>query len=534
MLLNAIPRGSRSLSSHRASPKPLTMDGPNNQDLSSADTAGSAASNAASAGPAGSRFLDTSGIEEGRQNQRGCRITRLSNELFLMIIDRLHDDIVAKLCLRRVCRRFRHVLVRNCRGGVWPECGCAGCWKYIKEEYKDLDLESKDTLRARLRRDTLCSHCLARCDLPDHPMSAPWRGCKFSSYLQEQLYCSGCNCRHPCRAFSDAESLKPWHKRICIGREGVLRICEHRHVTWADIEAHMAGLLMERRAGTASRDLRLNCDHPKHRYRHSLDPDSELASLRLFPEMLLLPTQRQDTITLKFSIQQHLHSVLDLDTRSRFEGDQVRLMFGKHHPSADDSFVFNQWEVPSSIEQRCFADPRCRCISHELAEANTVRANMTASDRDSTSTSDDSNVNDAVCPIEATVNDNIWGFPVNKRVGHWSSSWDHRPLIYEACNVVKCFLSAPTQNKQCVQAKYYRGFKFRGSPFDKEEKRFRPNSAWYHALDPDSYTLSHDADKHGTVWPACRNPSCANYYRLYQTLDCCSEGQSMHFEVGQH
>jgi hypothetical protein len=47
----------------------------------------------------------------------------------------------------------------------------------------------------------------------------------------------------------------------------------------------------------------------------------------------------------------------------------------------------------------------------------------------------------------------------------------------------------------------------------------QPPHAWFHALDPDSYTLADNREDHGNFWP-CRDISCQNYYRSYQTRRC--------------
>ncbi|KAK4215432.1 hypothetical protein QBC37DRAFT_398701 [Rhypophila decipiens] len=58
------------------------------------------------------------------------------------------------------------------------------------------------------------------------------------------LYCSGCKCRHPARAFSQAERRKP-DRRICIGREGYVRLCEHKTLTWAQVEEALRNITIE-------------------------------------------------------------------------------------------------------------------------------------------------------------------------------------------------------------------------------------------------------------------------------------------------
>jgi hypothetical protein len=60
-----------------------------------------------------------------------------------------------------------------------------------------------------------------------------------------------------------------------------------------------------------------------------------------------------------------------------------------------------------------------------------------------------------------------------------------------------------------------------------------PSHNWLHALDPDSYELGDDDDDDdiattssstlqviGNAWPNCKDASCRNYYKRYQTDNC--------------
>jgi hypothetical protein len=60
---------------------------------------------------------------------------------------------------------------------------------------------------------------------------------------------------------------------------------------------------------------------------------------------------------------------------------------------------------------------------------------------------------------------------------------------------------------------------------------FWPDHDWYHALDPDSYILSDISERPGKAWPNCKEPSCGNYYRLYQTLNCPAMAEELNYEI---
>lgn len=64
--------------------------------------------------------------------------------------------------------------------------------------------------------------------------------CAFLERPARYVYCSGCKLWHPKLAFSPAQQREGPNERICIGREGVLRVCEHLSIPWTDIEARIA------------------------------------------------------------------------------------------------------------------------------------------------------------------------------------------------------------------------------------------------------------------------------------------------------
>lgn len=71
------------------------------------------------------------------------------------------------------------------------------------------------------------------------------------------LFCSGCGMSHGSLLFSQEQLSRPDENRICIGREGVLRLCAHKAFSFDDIET------MERET-LASRNIRFVCRHEDH------------------------------------------------------------------------------------------------------------------------------------------------------------------------------------------------------------------------------------------------------------------------------
>lgn len=96
-----------------------------------------------------------------------------------------------------------------------------------------------DEAASRLRKDLLCVSCQrAYSNRKSHGISV---ACKFDTPEGDNkwLHCSGCKVDHLSTVFTDEEAMKPWNKRLCIGRQGYVRLCEHEVITLADIETCM-------------------------------------------------------------------------------------------------------------------------------------------------------------------------------------------------------------------------------------------------------------------------------------------------------
>ncbi|KAK4199678.1 hypothetical protein QBC40DRAFT_175764 [Triangularia verruculosa] len=192
---------------------------------------------------------------------------RIPEELILCIIEyfdpTVSADLAALFCMAQVCEPLR-----RCVRGKW----------FLEEALDGME-SAKNMVKYFLRQDLLCARCLPRSDLrmtragevvPRHPYDKPiWSGCKFEGHRVKgigPLYCSGCDTIHPHRSFSATERQKKGSERLCIGREGKLRLCEHKTVKWIDIEQHVVDL---HSSGIRRDEPRavpiITCDHPQHR-----------------------------------------------------------------------------------------------------------------------------------------------------------------------------------------------------------------------------------------------------------------------------
>ncbi|KAK4218959.1 hypothetical protein QBC37DRAFT_382993 [Rhypophila decipiens] len=148
-----------------------------------------------------------------------------------------HADDVDLLCLRRTCRTMRRLISRPKFGHLQNSVKR----NYLNEKVPEM---SRSRLRILLRKDMYCEECRT----VDGEAERRLR--------EESLYCCGCRRSHPVGLFSYKQRRETDKNRICIGREGHIRACQHLTISWADIDAFWAS---KSRRG---QPLKLFCDHP--------------------------------------------------------------------------------------------------------------------------------------------------------------------------------------------------------------------------------------------------------------------------------
>ncbi len=84
-----------------------------------------------------------------------------------------------------------------------------------------------DDIKETVRKNLLCESCL-------HFRTSGGQNTSMVA-LRDKIYCSGCLKDHPSIFFSRQQRKATANARVCIGREGYVRLCRHKVVTWADI-----------------------------------------------------------------------------------------------------------------------------------------------------------------------------------------------------------------------------------------------------------------------------------------------------------
>ncbi|KAM7185265.1 hypothetical protein V8F33_012494 [Rhypophila sp. PSN 637] len=183
------------------------------------------------------------------QNRKQSPLYQLSAELIFLIVT--NADRVTRHCMRRACRLFlasigdgdiRDFEYRQ-RGGnpnelvpwegpntlhffhgrfllprqVWP----------VHEH--PVGINGRRTLLQLLARDRGKRRDCC------HGYQQSGRAEEILSRYARRVWCSGCNEKHALILFSATQRRMPDHERICIRREGRIRLCSHEAVSWEDI-----------------------------------------------------------------------------------------------------------------------------------------------------------------------------------------------------------------------------------------------------------------------------------------------------------
>jgi hypothetical protein len=183
---------------------------------------------------------------------------RLPDEILLLIIFKLSPPtdkgcLLAFFALREVSRRFRRLMEGNeflHHPFSYNDC-CQWCSGGYKDQNTMLECPSQERhcfqhkvgasevkgLGRLMRKNNTCKKCQERRDRRDSALD--FITCKFQAlYSHGWLRCSSCGVEHPVSCFTRKQLLK-LSKRICIGKEGCIRLCRHKTLTWDGIKSRI-------------------------------------------------------------------------------------------------------------------------------------------------------------------------------------------------------------------------------------------------------------------------------------------------------
>ncbi|EHK16740.1 uncharacterized protein TRIVIDRAFT_65511 [Trichoderma virens Gv29-8] len=217
-------------------------------------------------------------------NYNSSPICRLPDELLLHIIHFLGDDILAMHCLRRVSWSFRRLINKSdMMNPLLLQLSLT--YESLSESSWSLPANLREQLRQRLQRDGMCDECKLWCDVPvkgwlkqiiqasnlsnlNHNR-AYWSHCKFGfRSLRGRPQCDTCGNHQDVQASSSSSSKhhRGARERQCLGCQGAVQLCEHIHISWATIEAHLTDW-QQRKPGdwqACFDNFDIECHDPSH------------------------------------------------------------------------------------------------------------------------------------------------------------------------------------------------------------------------------------------------------------------------------
>ncbi|OTA94456.1 hypothetical protein M434DRAFT_265638 [Hypoxylon sp. CO27-5] len=431
-------------------------------------------------------------------NNRHSRLCQLPEELLLQILHCLSDDVVSLYCLRRVSRVFRRLINEP---DIWKYMSLPLSVRYTcySEASWRLPGDAREQLEQRLRKDEMCNRCkLYYAIHTDGLVKQTTRGasdarCKFSSCISTRstLYCDACSCHHDVRAFSLSNQAYDKRERRCLGRQGAVRLCEHVHIPWATIEAHIS--YWQQRSPedwqACLDDFIIECHDPSHDTRCTAEESPTWPQARL-------EAAEDDQNSVVLSLEWKPHSGPDAFTLTpdgRAPVSEVRALFRRYREGPGGILVPSYPSNPLP-EMVCFAPTKCSCLSYETG------------------------IDKGYAATDPWIS---YRFFRDERVHHCYSY--HRYFRYGSGQKIRMTKHWPRGecNPICLVTSYQQEIPVcrktdGGGGGGGGGGKINPTHTWLHAMDPATYPRP--TSRHAS--PLCKDMSCMNYYQRPKSIDC--------------
>lgn len=433
---------------------------------------------------------------------------KLPDEMLLCIMQYVALDPLSLQCLRRASRVFlriysspefgyTHNSTDLTKGGYQSDH-----WRKPSNDYWPNTIKS--TLPTRLHKDLneFCNDCRAA------RMDPAWED-RVRRLMTETLHCNGCRQRHPRVLFSAQERPKV-SQRICIGREGYVRLCSHKIITWNDISSKASQLA--RVDWDLGPEMELfECSHDSHISSHHDSKAAVIQSAKGPRPHAYLKGIHNHRICLRLHWQGHL-LVEDPGTQSTTPANLRQQLERLRQGAAE--FIAPEMAPGRLLEMNCFDPNHCSCLHFEGIE--TIRGWEVPAPE---------SVRTENCRLHQqyrlralqphTVSPNERGDrevnPPEWAGGHLSfiqtTGVGYRGTSKVHLNMDPC----PSGHNRCLSVDYKRYIHLSEAWTIKRAWADRVTPGWCQALDPDSYGLTNDMESFGITW--CRQPGCRNYYK---------------------
>ncbi|KAK3939607.1 hypothetical protein QBC46DRAFT_409020 [Diplogelasinospora grovesii] len=293
-------------------------------------------------------------------------LTGLLEELLVVIMK--YVDPVGMQCLRRTSRHFLRLYEgRECdkcystASRLLPGLTQPSLFVFCPWPSSDWRCNVWDTVREHLKVALIkdidavgyCPDCTAvRRNKRDFNMAR-------LKLTDKWLHCSGCKQDHPLFLFSPTQRDASDDVRICIGREGLVRLCDHKIITWECLEDFVGGMrpLQSKLPVTSLGYIKAlfhDCDHPTH-YSHDECPVQNWG-----PACELMAWGGEEDVILNFYWSGHLP--LPSTSSQLYTPAQLEAQLGVFRAGCAEHMC-PEFPPGRLQEMRVFDPNRCNCLT---------------------------------------------------------------------------------------------------------------------------------------------------------------------------
>lgn len=314
------------------------------------------------------------------------------------------------------------------------------------------------------RRDAYCPACA-------HIRERKREDPRFEALFHQNLWCAACAEDHPAALFSASQRREPDDSRICVGHEGYFRICQHRTITWLDVQEWTASLAHLEAYGVNGIRGRI-CKHPDHSFTCNYK----------IGEVALDLTGRPDDLHISLTSRLHLPDLQErpssLDVRRTLEAAQ----------EAGAKYLGPPGPPGNSTHMTMFDPNNCNCLVYpgsELVEMPLGKPSVYA------------------CRHRVLEGETSEPMASSYHFGSFTGYSRSRSRVIDySFQAGKC-------HSKCGKLDLRYTTRIWLWELDKDNGQ-KIHHTWYRAVNPESYGMTEDAESRHILW--CPDVRCRNYH----------------------
>ncbi|KAI1867256.1 uncharacterized protein JN550_006987 [Neoarthrinium moseri] len=442
-------------------------------------------------------------------NQNCSTLCRLPEELLIKVM--AYIDGLGVQCLRRTCRVFLR-LYSSPRYIATHDLNAKHTSDFLPWSQPVTGFSAEDKLSYLLinGEEGYCAGCQ---DVRGKQSFDK----KMQRITSTYMHCSGCRVDHPVGLFSASQRKAPNKTRICIGREGLVRLCDHRTMSWTEISS-IVSRLRRFESGSNGRTIYISCKDESHVPAHHRAGFSK-AEYQIYPTFIVAEYSNGG-IYLELDWTGHL-PISSTGRGERTTPSFMRSQLENLRAGAAE-FIAPESPLGQLPEMSCFDPNRCNCLDYSGVEHLSHSWQLTPPEEIDFLTCR-SRRNFKLVALGPSKNTACVTALEKQPGGHCTLRNTTRLTNGEG--QVRIIIDSCAKGSPCLQVEYWRRIEVANG--------LNPNDlvmTWYQALDPDSYNLTEDEEFHGVLW--CRQRGCRNYYRYMKKV--LVPHRALHRVCGEH